>query len=145
MTTITVVRESIELEDLVIPETCAESSGFWLGQEVIRPTFVPRYRYAPDSDFVAGRQLMGAVRDQGLLTFSVYLRAENAVARETLKQELEDAFWQFSYQVKFNDGVEVTYAADPAIPNWGALVPAHERLAVAVGILSVPINPIGAP
>lgn len=59
----------------------------------------------------------------------------------TLKAELEAALWQFTYTITFNDGVAKSYFADPSIPVWGEINHIHDKLHIAKGVISIPVNP----
>lgn len=129
------------MPDLVITGTCPPGSGYWLGQETTRPGFEPRYDYAPDSAWVGGKQLLGVVKEQGTLETVIFARASSAAELEAMKLVLEYALFQFTYTVTFNDGGARSYFADPTIPQWGEIVPGHDKLHIARGSVSIPVNP----
>lgn len=141
MTTLTISRAGLSLPPLVITGACPPGTGFWLGAETTRPEFAPRYDYAPDSAWVGGKQLLGVVKEQGALATVIFARATSSAMLESMKLELEDALFQFTYTVTFNDGGSRSYLADPTIPAWGEIVPGHDKLYVARGSVSIPLNP----
>jgi hypothetical protein len=141
MTTLTIDRTGLTLAPLVITGECAGPTGFWLGEGTVRPEFTPRYDYAPDSAWVGGKQLLGVVKEQGALAATIFIRATSAATLETMKIELEDALFQFTYTVTFNDGAARSYFADPTVPVWGEIVPGHDKLHIARAIVSIPVNP----
>lgn len=141
MTTLTISRSGLSLPDLVITGSCPTPNGYWLGQETSRPAFEPRYDYAPDSAWVGGKQLLGVVKEQGVLETTIFARATDATELESMKLALEEALFQFIYTLTFNDGAARSYFADPSIPQWGEIVPVHDKLHVARGSVSIPVNP----
>ena len=141
MTTLTIDRTSLSLPQLVIPGECPPDGNFWLGADFVRPAFDIRYDYAPDSAWVGGKQLLGMVKEQGSITGVIFVRATSATELETKKLELEAALFQFIYTVIFDDGGSRAYFADPTIPQWGEIVPGHDKLHIARGTVTIPVNP----
>lgn len=145
---LTIDRTSLELEPLVIGCECPArgSGGYWIGVNPSRPSFVPRYIYAPDSKFVPGKTLLAATADQGIITQTIYCKAYDRAGLQVLKTALEVALWQFTYTVTFNDdGISTAFDADPIIPVWNPWDPVAERVPSAFTQIAIPVNPVGAP
>lgn len=133
---------SLGFEDpFVLTEDC-EQVGIWLGDGVIRPAFEARRKYAPDSAWVGGKQLLAVVRDQAELTFPVIVRAQNAAAVEGWVQAFEIVLWQFSYTATLDiDGVTYDYDCEPAVPVWGKISAPQRQINVRAGTVTIPVNP----
>jgi hypothetical protein len=142
--TVTMTISRSDDSPIVVPETC-EGPGFFLGSGFTRPVFTPRYGYAPDSVWVPGRVLLSITKEQGAIAGFVWAKAADNAGVQVLKTELEDALWQFTYQITWDDGRTQTFNADPCIPNWGEIVPGHDRTHAARASVVIPINPPGSP
>lgn len=132
----------LPIEDLVLADDCGTGNGLWLGDGIIRPTFQPRKTYAPDSKYVRGKQLIAVVRDQGELSFPVIVKGDSPATVEARVNELEQALWQFTYDVTLSvDGQSTTFEAEPAVPVWGRIFLGQLRTFSRAGQVSIAINP----
>jgi hypothetical protein len=140
---VTLDRASLSLAALVI-DNDPFAGHFHLPEGGLsRPGFAVRRTYAPDSAWTAGRQLLAAVSDAGTLPLTIHAHGDTATELEAAIDELEAATSQFTYPIAVDiDGVSRTWAADPELPQWGAvdsgLVGAH----MAIATISIPLNPL---
>jgi hypothetical protein len=119
---ITIDRTSLELDPLVI-RNARQADDRWsvLDRGFALPTFPVRYSYAPDSDYLEGKELLGAVRDQGTMPAVLMAYGDSIADLFAAKDELEAALLQSTYTVKATlDGVDVgPWDAFPITPSWG--------------------------
>lgn len=142
-------RTSLSLSPLLIYPNRAQGP-FWIsgaaGDEVDEPDFVYRYNYAPDSAYVAGKVLLAAVLDQATLPAVVRVLGTSATDLATKKAELRAALGQFSYSITLSlNGVASTFSADCSTPAWGAVQRWMQVGFTARAVLTIPVNPPGAP
>lgn len=141
---LTIDRTSLDKSEIYIPDHCQGPSGYWLGEGFSKPSFTPRYNYAPDSNFLPGKQLLSVVLDQGVINGNIYMRGFDNDDLEDLKVDLEEALWQFVFEVSLNDNEKSRrFMADPTYPLWGDYVVGYDRLYVARATVSIPISPVG--
>lgn len=85
------------------------------------PTFPMRYSFAPDSDYLDGKELLGAVRDQGTMPAVLLAGGDSIADLYEAIDELESALAQTTFTVKATlDGVDRgPWDAFPVTPTWG--------------------------
>jgi hypothetical protein len=151
-TTISIDRTGLSLLALVINGSKAAAlagAGYWLPEAengtagLAVPSFQPRRIYAPDSQWVPGRRLLGSVLDQGALTIAVHVEAPDVSTLAARKSALETALWQFSYTVTVVvDGLTLgAYNAEPALLQWAAPSSWDRADNRARAVLQIPVNP----
>lgn len=143
-TTFTIDRDSLSLPPLVITGARASTpSGMWFPEGGIQwPGFTPRYTYAPDSAYVAGRQLLAAVLDQANLPAVVRVAGDSVAQLVARKAELEQAVSQFLYEVTLDiDGATQTWSADYTWPQWAPPTASSRLDLTDRAVLTFPLNP----
>lgn len=119
----TITRTGLTLADLVLhnfPDPAV--SRFWISEQGFTlPTFPFRYDYAPDSDYLPGKDTLGAIQDQGTLPVVVHAFGTSLADLVDAKAELEAAIAQPDYTVSATiDGTALgTWDAFPISPSWG--------------------------
>lgn len=144
MLTITIDRTALSLANLVITGARATTtSGFWIPAGGFEPpSFTPRRLYAPDSAYVAGRQLLAAVLDQGNLPLTIRSKATDAAALNTQRTVLEQALSQFYFPITITlDGAAKTYGADMSWPQWAPREPWMSSDFTDRASVVIPVNP----
>lgn len=142
---LTITRALVEGDpgDLVIPDSCT-SPGIWIAYGGVRwPTFDFRKLHAPDSNYIRGKQLLAAVRDQGELTVRFIAQHTTQTGLADLTEEMDLALGQFIYDVTLDiDGRTGTWEAEPVGINWSEpITPGQIGAVVQVGSAAIPINP----
>lgn len=148
MWSVTVSRASLSLPELTIDgnwtATSPNGGKFHLAEDGCTwPSFSIRRKYAPDSDDVPGRLLVGAVRDAGQMTLAVDVHQSSTASIKTAAAELEAAFSQLFYNLTLTvDGVEIgTWQAQAELPQWGSLDSGQVRGKILKGTIVIPLNP----
>lgn len=148
--TLTLDRSSLSLADLVVVgdrATATAGAGYWTpltdSEGLTLPSFQPRRLYAPDSAWVAGKQLLGSVLDQGTLQVDVWVIGSNVSELKTRKDALEAAAYQFAYAVTLAvDGATLgVWGGEPAWLQWQAPTPRDRADFMARVTLQIPVNP----
>lgn len=137
-------RTSLALSALTLSGSAPAGDGIVIAS-LGRPAFQARLVQAPPSDVMPGRVTLGAVKDQGTLPLTVHVLASSSASRASLEQELEEALFQFAYDVTLTiDGSAQTFAADPCVPQWGDLLYGDVRQFTSTASIVIPVNPPGA-
>lgn len=139
---VTFDRTSLGLSPLVITGDPYAGALHLPEDGVERVGRVIRRTYAPASAYVPGRVLLAAVEDAGTLPLSIYAHGDTAAEVEAAMAELEAAASQFAYDITLEvDGVTQTWAADPELPQWGAIDVGMVRAHLVRASISIPVNP----
>lgn len=111
---VSIDRTSLSLSPLVIDTAAA--STYRLGDGGLsRPVMTPRETKAPESRYYAGSELLAVTREQTALHLGVIIQAASSAALNTAVQALDDALWQFAYDVTVTvDGVVKVWHCTPA-------------------------------
>lgn len=119
------------------------ADGIWI-QDAREPGFEGRYLYAPDDPTAPGSALLAFVLEMASLPATIYVQAASGPALQVLKNELAAAASQFAYDLTLEqDGVEMTFAADPTWPQWFA-DEGMQAVHMARTTLTIRVNPPGA-
>jgi len=120
---LTITRDSISLPDLVACNVPTEGgSRFTIADDGLGfPSFPYRYNWAPDSDYQDGKELLGAVRDQGTLPAVLHATGTDIADLLDARLELEEAVAQVTYTVAISlHGSDLgPWDAFPIAPSWG--------------------------
>lgn len=119
------------------------TAGFWLPEDGVGQIARDiRRTYATDSAYYPGKVLLAAVEDAGTVPLTIYAQAATSAALQTLRDQLEAAALQWSYDLTITvDGVAKTYNAELAMPVWTALDSGMARAHIDRCALSIPVNP----
>jgi hypothetical protein len=142
--TLTISRPDDDGGDLVISTQPADDDDPYLLPDgaLSVPAFAFRYAYAPDSDYLPGKQLLGAVLDQATLPVVVHVRAVSTAALLAAQAVLEAAVSQWSYLVTVTlDGAARSWDADPSWPDWGEIDPGLSEQHMSRASIVIPVNP----
>jgi hypothetical protein len=149
MWSVTIDRSSLSLGALVIdgnPTATSPNGGkYHLTEEACTwPSFSMRRRYAPDSEELDGKQVLGAVKDEGQMTLKFIAHRVTTADLAASVAELEAAFSQLSYNLTVViDGVTIgTFEAHSELPQWGELDSGKVRAKLVTGTVVVPLNPV---
>lgn len=142
---VTIDRTGLSLSPLVITDYPTPDLPWWLPENgVAEPAWTYRNTEAPESAYMPGTQLLGAVLDASALPLTVYAQAVPGATLPTLKAILELAVSQFRYAITVSvDGDSKTYAAFPSFPQWGQIDSGMVAAKIASCSLTIPINPTG--
>ena len=143
MISLSIDRAALSLSALVIGND--PTSGLWLPEEGQgRPGKVWR-RQTVRSPFVHGEVLTGAVLEQASIQRDIYAMGATTAALRTTQDELEEALFQWAYDVTLTeDGETLTYACDPADVSWGEADSGMIRGHIAKATVTIPCYPVGA-
>lgn len=146
MLSVTFDRTSLGLEPLVIDNDPEAGSYFLTERDCTWSSFTMRRTYAPDSEVVAGKQMLAATKEQGTVGLGVLIHGADMAAAKAAMDELTDATTQFSYTLTLVvNGVTIgAYKADPEAPNWGVLDSGDVKASMVKGTITIPINPAGS-
>src|SRR5690349_17986212 len=96
---LTISRAGLSLPDLVISND-PTAGDFWLPEDSVdEPEENYRLKYMPDSDYVHGKELIGAVLEHTAIPATVYTKASSAALLAANKATLRAALGQFAYNV----------------------------------------------
>lgn len=128
-------------DDLVISNDHTQT--FFLSEdEATWPSFSMRREYAPDSNELNGRQIMGATRNQGQQSVGIYVQAATTALLIAAAEELEGATSQLSYTYTNTiDGVSRVYEAHAELPQWGSLDSGMAEGFLMKATIVIPLNP----
>ncbi len=141
---LTVDRSSLGLDDLVLTNNPFDDSPYTYPEDgLAEPNFNMRLLYAPDSQWIPGRLLLGSVADGATVPLIVHVAADDTAQLKARKAALEAAFGQFSYTVTITvDDVELgTYPADATTVWWGVVDHGLAVASMAIGTVQIPVNP----
>lgn len=135
-------RTSLSLSPLVIGSNPYLDDFHMAEDDATWPSFKMRRAYAPDSDFVEGKQLLTAVRDAGEIALTIYAHTSTTALLVTAMDKLEAATSQFTYDFTLTvDGVARTYVAHAELPKWGALDSGMVKAHLMKATITIPLNP----
>lgn len=137
-------RTSLSLAPLLLTNNPFDANPYTFPEDgLAQPNFTMRLRYAPDSNFVAGRLALGSVLDGSTMPLIVAARGTSTADLEAVKDALEAALAQMTYSVTMTvDGVTVgTWPADPTTVWWGTVDHGAAVAHLAIGSISIPVNP----
>lgn len=142
-TTLSIDRSSLSLSPLVIHGAKAEGPMWFRPGDLAAPDWAVRSSYAPDSDWVAGRQLLNSVMDQAALVLLVNIGpAADAATLGGYRSALEAAVGQFIYGVTLTiDGVAQVWSAERTAVQYGDLSSRVSPLFTDYAALTIPVNP----
>lgn len=133
--------------DLIIGPDCVDEQGLWWSS-IVLPQWTYRYTQAPPSAWVPGNVLLAAVVESASLVMSVAALGTDQVTLNAQKAVLADTVAQWPYYVTVLIGGTTlgTWKADPTIPQWPIpLAQQDAGLYVDEAIVTIPLNPVGAP
>lgn len=136
-------RTSLSLADLTLTNNPFSGSYTYPEDGLSVPNFSMRLTYAPESMWIPGRLVLGAVMDGTEVPLTVYAKGTTSADLQAKKADLEAAFAQFSYTITMLvDGVTIgTWPADPTSVWWGVVDHGQAEQHFAVGTVSIPVNP----
>lgn len=140
---VTFDRTGLELDPLVLTGD-PEAGALYLTEDNCSwPAFTMRRTYNPDSETVAGKQLVAVTGEQGTLQLGVAAWGDEFADVKAAMDELTQATTQFSYTLTLVvDGVTIgVYEAHAEHPNWGALDSGAVRAKRQEATITIPINP----
>ena len=141
---VTIDRTSLSLSALVI-----DTDGFntyYVDKDGLGHVGrTPREVFATPSPFVHGQMRTAVVLDESTLNLKVRVQAASSSALNTALAALEDALFQFSYDVTVVvDGVTKVYTASPAtldttdgLVAFERVMAHHEDLSIAIPVYPV--------
>lgn len=106
-----------------------------------------RYGWMPSHPDVHGDELLSATLENARLSLEVLVEAATSVALETAVTALNEALFQFSYEVTQTvDGVAKTWTCFPSVAVPVAGVVLHNEVAEHFGVfsMSIPVYPIAS-
>lgn len=135
---VTFARDGADLTFSNVPP----SEGFWLPEDGVGQIVRDLHKtYGPDSSYVRP-PLLAVVEYAGEIPLTIYARAATSAALQALRDELEDAALQWSYDLTLAiDGVTRTYNAEIAMPVWAPFDSGHVRAHLDRCSLVIPVNP----
>lgn len=144
---ISVNRSQLDLPPLLIAGsrsagTAEGMPGLWIpAGGYARPQFAARRTFAPDSAFAPGKQVLGAVLDEGRWPLTIRVVASSAAVLAALRDVVELAFSQRRYPVTVTlDGVSETWRCDYAWPTWPDAAAAWRMSAEDRCVLTIPVR-----
>lgn len=142
-TSISIDRGSLSLSPLVIHGRKADGLMWFRSGDLIAPDWAIRPAYAPDSDWVPGRQLLSGVMDQAVLAVVVTIGpAADAATLAAGRALLEAALNQLVYPITLTvDGVGETWNAERSAVSYGDLSARVSPLFTDYAALQIPVNP----
>ena len=145
-TTFTIHRDALNMDPLIVHGSRAaalDGSGMWFPEGGIAwPQFTPRYTYAPDSAYAAGRRLLAVVLDQGSLPASIKVTGSTLAELVARRAVLEQAVSQLLFQVDLSiDGAVGSWESDFTWPLWASPTPESRTDLRELATLTFPLNP----
>lgn len=137
-------RTSLSLSPLVLTNSPPFAGGITYPEDgLAEPNFDMRRTYAPDSRYTPGRLLLGAVFDGSAIPLTLTIKGTSAANLLARKAELVAALAQFSYDVTMtvNGQTIGTWPADATTVWWGVVDHGDARQFIALGTVSIPVNP----
>lgn len=136
---------------LTLPPECPGTAGAWWNTLAL-PEWELRYTYAPPSAHVPGNVLLAAVEDSGAVVLGIAVRGTSLASLEAEKASVKAALaaWPGTFTVEADQGdgpvsLAGPWQTFPTVPRWGAVTPQRAGLYVAETVVSIPVNPAGAP
>lgn len=138
------------VDPLVITSVKSESSIQWA--ELVLPEWSFRMVYAAPTGFVPGNVLLSAVEDSADLALLVNLQAASASGLEAQKALLKNALAVWPGEVTLTlveDGGDTIiggpWQSFPTAPRWGSVRALLSGDYFQDALVSIPVNPAGAP
>lgn len=143
MISYSVDRSSLSLGALVIPAYPVD--GLWAPEEEQgRPAKVWR-RATASAPFIHGSVQTAAALDTASFPLAVYVQKTSAAALEAAKDEVEEAFFQFTFDLtRTENGVSRVWAAYCADVSWGDFDSGMVRAFMAKATITVPVYPVAS-
>jgi hypothetical protein len=144
MLTITIGRDSLDLEPLVITGSRDTTpSGIWVPESGIEqmPGLEPLRTYAPASAYVR-RKLLAVVLNGNDLVATFRVQGTDADPLTSRRAELEQAVAQFVFPITLSiDGIGFTGEGEASWPAWSARTPDDRAANRDRCRLAIPVNP----
>lgn len=139
MLSVTVDRTTLALTPLVIGSD--PSAGLWIPEGGLGRIGTTWRRTRVGSPFTNRSVQTRAVLDDDTIPLSVYAQAASSAALDTLKDEVEAAFYQWAYDLTVTeDGVAKVFSVDCADVKWNDYDSGMTSAFLAQGSLSIPVG-----